>query len=65
MDSLTESEKNTYFNPYQNAKAISIVQQDDGNWKGWMVKFGKVILVRGVGPGTVLDMLLTHDGKDV
>lgn len=51
------------FDPAENPKAISIVQEEDGNWRGYMRKFGKVITVRQGDPQIVLQMLLTHDGK--
>lgn len=47
--------------PETNEKAISLIQQEDGNWKGWMQKFGKVIEVRDISPDTVLGRLLTHE----
>lgn len=40
---------------------ILIEQQADGNWKGWMIKFGKMAEVRDIGPETVLQRLLTHE----
>lgn len=49
-------------NPHKNDKAISIIQQEDGNWMGWMSRFGKVVEVRDVGPEIVLKQLLTHGG---
>jgi len=52
----------TDHNPYTNKDAISIVKQPDGNWKGWMQRFGKVVEVRDIGPETVLKLLLTHAG---
>ena len=52
------------YDPEKNEGAISIQKQKDGNYIGIMQKFGKIITVRGVGPETVLQMLLTHDGKD-
>ncbi len=42
---------------------ILIVKQKDGNWKGWMLKYGKLIEVREVKPEDCLTMLLTHNGK--
>ena len=50
-----------YHNPFKNPNAISLVRQPDGNWKGWMSKFDKVIEVREIGPDTALQMLLTHE----
>ncbi len=49
--------------PYKNPDAISLIKQTDGNWKGWMNRFGKVVEVRDVGPEIVLKLLLTHDGN--
>jgi hypothetical protein len=40
---------------------ILLEKQEDGNWKGWMHKFGSLVVVREVGPETVLQKLLTHD----
>jgi hypothetical protein len=59
----TEQAKLKYYSPEINDKAISIIQQEDGNWKGYTQKFGKLIEVRDVGPDAVLQRLLTHDGK--
>lgn len=42
---------------------IALIKQEDGNWKGYMTKFGKLVEIRAVGPETVLQMLLVHDGK--
>jgi hypothetical protein len=56
-------EKNIEFDPIKNNKAISIIQQEDGNWKGYMQKFGKLIEVRDISPEVVLQRLLVHDGK--
>jgi len=47
-------------NPEKNHKAISIIQMEDGNWKGWMWRWGKLIEVREGDPNTVLNTLLTH-----
>lgn len=49
------------FNPEKNEKAISIIRQEDGNFKGWMQKDGKMIEVRQYDPQIVLQMLLTHE----
>lgn len=56
-------EKDEYFNPSKNPKAISIIQQEDGNWKGYMFKFGKIIETREVKPEDALTMLITHNGE--
>ena len=54
----------SYFNPQKNEDAIVIVKQTDGNWKGWCQKFGKVVSARQKDPQEVLQLLLTHSGKD-
>jgi hypothetical protein len=59
-----EENKIIDYNPETNDKVISIIQQEDGNWKGYTQKFGKLIEVRDVGPDAVLQRLLTHDGNN-
>lgn len=49
------------YNPENNPKAISLIEQEDGNWKGFRQKDGKIIEVREVGPETALQALLTHE----
>lgn len=55
------------FDPSLNHNVISLIKQEDGNWKGYMFKNGNgvqpdgVIEVRDIGPETVLQLLLTHD----
>jgi len=44
-------------------KMIMIFEDADGNWRGGMTKFGKIVYAREVGPETVLQALLTHDGQ--
>jgi len=51
------------FNPSVNPKAISIIEQEDGNWKGYAQKFGKLIEVREISPNDCLVKLLTHNGQ--
>ncbi len=53
----------TEFNwdPKVNHDVISIVKQDDGNFKGFMYKNGKYIEVRQGDPNTVLQLLITHE----
>lgn len=41
---------------------IILEKQEDGNWTGKTIKFGKEIEVRDIGPETVLQKLLTHPG---
>jgi hypothetical protein len=50
------------YDPEVNEKAISIIQQEDGNWIGKMKKFGKVVSSRQGDPMTVLQELITHNG---
>jgi hypothetical protein len=47
------------FDPNKNHQAISIIEQDDGNWKGWMWRWGKLVEVRDISPDAVLNRLLT------
>jgi hypothetical protein len=53
--------KEVEFDPNKNPKAIVIIEQPDGNYKGYMQKFGKLVEVRDIGPQTVLERLLTHE----
>lgn len=59
----SEKKEDSHFNPEKNDKVIALIQQPDGNWKGYANKFGKIIEVRQVDPQIVLQMLLTHNGK--
>ncbi len=54
--------KTIEYDPHKNADAICIIKQPDGNWMGWMQKFGKVIEVREVGPDLAVLALITHNG---
>lgn len=49
------------WNPETNENVISLIKQEDGNWKGVAQKFGTLIEVREVGPETALQKILTHD----
>lgn len=42
---------------------IIIKKDEDGNWSGRMMRFGKLIEVRDIGPEAVLIKLLTSDGN--
>lgn len=55
-----ESYEDSHFNPRKNEKAISLIQQADGNWKAWMQKSGKIIEVRAGKPEDAVVELLTH-----
>jgi len=48
------------YNPAENPNVISIIKQEDGNYKGYMQKNGKLIEVREIGPETALQSLLVH-----
>lgn len=60
--SLEEVKGSAFFDPWMNSKAIAMVQDKDGNWRGWMQRFGNVVEIRDIGPETVLQRLLTSDG---
>lgn len=66
-DKLTKAEFNAKMEEATDAKRsmITIFQDADGNWRGGYYKDGsqELINVRQVGPETVLQMLLTYDGK--
>ena len=48
----------------KNPECIVVEKCEDGNYRATAWKFGKIISVRGVGPQTVIEMILTADGKD-
>lgn len=48
-------------NPLNNKDAILIVRQPDGNYRGFMVKHGKLVQARQADPTIVLQMLITHE----
>lgn len=49
------------YNPHKSPNTISIIKQDDGNWKGLAQRNGKVLESREVGPEMALQALLTHE----
>ena len=49
----------------KNPECIIISKEPDGNYKAYAVKFDKLIVVRGVGPETVVQQIITADGKGV
>ena len=59
LQSNNKSHMQIEYDPEKNHKAISIIEQEDGNWKGWMWRWGKLIEVRDVSPSAVLVTLLT------
>jgi hypothetical protein len=60
---IAEMETWAKYVPDNNADTISIIKQEDGNWKGYMRKFGKLIEVREIKPEDCLIRLLTHSGE--
>jgi len=44
-------------------QTVHMFQDTDGNWRGGYKKGEKYVFVRAEGPETVLQLLLTHDGK--
>lgn len=62
-DNCPHNSKANEFDPSTNPKAISIIEQPDGNWMGWTQRFGKLIEVREISPNDCLVKLLTHDGQ--
>lgn len=51
------------FNPAKNNKAISIIEQSDGNFKGEAFRNGKLVEIRAGDPNSVLLGLMTHNGN--
>ncbi len=49
------------FNPTTNPNVMTLVRQKDGNWKGYMQKFGTLVEVRDIDPQTVVVRLITHE----
>lgn len=47
----------------QGRVAFLIFKDEDGNYRGAKKENKQVVFVRDVGPETVLQLLLTHDGK--
>ena len=50
----------SHFNPVKNPDVISIIKQEDGNYKAFGQRFGHMIEKRGVKPEDVLVELLTQ-----
>ena len=53
----------TDYNPETNENVISLIKQEDGNWKGYHKRFSKLIEVREAKPEDCLLRLMTHDGN--
>ena len=49
------------YDPERNQNAISLIRQEDGNWKGFAQKNGKFLEVREQAPEYCLQRLLTHE----
>jgi hypothetical protein len=49
------------FNPYKNPKAISIIEQADGNWKLWGQKNGKMVEIRSGKPQDAVGEFIIHE----
>lgn len=56
---MTES-KTPNYNPEENENVISLLKLEDGSWKGYTQKFGKLIEVREAKPEDALLKLMTH-----
>lgn len=48
-------------NPITNKDSIVLIKQEDGNWRGFMNRGGKLIQDRQSDPNTVLALLITHE----
>jgi hypothetical protein len=59
----TQDNTQAMFDPNCNPKAFSLIEQPDGNWKGWRNIRGKVVEVRDYDPVIVLTRLITHEGN--
>lgn len=55
--------KQLNWDPQLNQNVITIMRQDDGNYRGFTQKNGKFIQTRQSDPGVVMQMLITHDGR--
>jgi hypothetical protein len=49
------------FDPYKNPKAISIIEQGDGNWKLFAQKNGKMIEIRSGKPQDAVGEFIIHE----
>lgn len=62
--SLEDFEKKAIEAGEAKRMCILLFQDADGNWRGGLQhKYPQPVLVRAIGPETVLQFLLTHDGK--
>ena len=60
-DLKAKVEESAQYDPTKNPNVISLIKQEDGNYKGWTQKNGKLVDARDYGPETVLQALLTHE----
>ena len=62
IDELNKDElRKLKFHPQNNPDVITIMKRPDGNYRGFMMKNGKLVQVRQGDPQTVLSLLLTTD----
>lgn len=54
--------KKVQFDPEKNPNVISIIRQEDGNYKGYTQRYGKLVEVREVKPEDCLVKLMTYGG---
>lgn len=67
MEQITKDEFNSMLHSATEDKRamVMLFEDKDGNWRGGYYKkgFDTPVYVRDIGPETVLQLLLTHDGK--
>lgn len=51
------------YSPHKNDKAISLIEQPDGNWVAEGDRFGKVMRIREGSPTAALQRLLVDSGE--
>jgi len=51
------------YSPHKNDKAISLIEQPDGNWVAEGQRFGKPVRIREGSPTAALQRLLVDDGE--
>lgn len=44
----------------KNKNTIIITQKEDGNWKAWTHKNGKLLVARQISPGSALEYLMVQ-----
>lgn len=63
MDKLTEEQFVEKASQVPKEDHLVLFKDVDGNWRGATYRYGQFVEVRDIGPETVLQLLLTHDGK--